>query len=283
MTHCSVASLDRGEPMPGTAPRADTWVVVEHPEGWGDAPLARAGDGVRVLMARGGRAPGSRVTVRVWVAHVLPVPDLRVGSVTDPSEVAGWDLSEIAAGSRRAWGRPDPEPLLLVCANGRRDRCCGHEGGRLARELQSGADKARVLTCTHLGGHRFAPTALVLPFGVLHGRLDEVRAAELLPLARAGRTPISTLRGFSTHAPAEQVADAEVRRRLGHDAIRPLDAVEVPGPGPQVCVRVTLPRPQGCLDVVVGCTTDEVVASCGRAPQPTQSWSVIPSPPVPRG
>ncbi len=200
---CSDVSRETGEPMAGTAPRADVWVAVEHTPGWGDADLTRSGHGVRVLMVRGRRerpdpgaasvrASGWRIRrrghgtrgldspgVRVWVGYATGTPTLRVGRVDRPDVVAGWDLSAIAAGSLRDWGARDPDPLLLVCANGRRDRCCGHSGGRLADALWRGPHADRVLTCTHLGGHRFAPTALLLPIGALHGRLDEPGAARL--------------------------------------------------------------------------------------------------------
>ena len=238
---CSEVSRQAAEPMAGTAPRADVWVAVEHPPGWGDADLTRSGHGVRVLMVRGPRArpdsaapsasasasPSPSVSasaspspsgspsaspslsgspsappsesgtevdmlrtpdagVRVWVGYATRTPTLRLGRVDRPDVVAGWDLADIAAGALRDWGRADPDPLLLVCANGRRDRCCGHSGGRLADALWRGPYTDRVLTCTHLGGHRFAPTALLLPIGALHGRLDEDAAAGLLTAATGG-------------------------------------------------------------------------------------------------
>ena len=187
---------------PGTAPRADVWVAVEHALGWGDADLTRSGHGVRVLMARGRRSgSGDHSGGHRWPSFTAPpsaraaIPRSRNRS-TAPASACGSDTppgpppcgsggstvprSWPAGTCRRSppdrcatWGEPDPDPLLLVCANGRRDRCCGHEGGRLADALWRGPHADRVLTCTHLGGHRFAPTALLLPVGALHGRLDE--------------------------------------------------------------------------------------------------------------
>ena len=133
----------------------------------------------------------------------------------------------------RLWGELDPDPLLLVCANGRRDRCCGHSGGRLADTLWRGAHRDRVLTCTHLGGHRFAPTALLLPAGALHGRLDEESGTDLLAGAAQGRMRYDTLRGFSQLAPAAQVADVHARARHGYLGTTALQIDLVPGPGPE--------------------------------------------------
>lgn len=69
---------------------------------------------------------------------------------------------------------------LLVCTHGRRDRCCGAAGTDLALRLAAdpgclgaGVELSRT---SHTGGHRFAPTAVVLPEGTLWAFAD----AELL-------------------------------------------------------------------------------------------------------
>ena len=65
---------------------------------------------------------------------------------------------------------------LLVCTHGSRDRCCGSLGTKLERTLPSLADgdsQTRVWRTSHTGGHRFAPTALLLPEGSGWGYLDE--------------------------------------------------------------------------------------------------------------
>ena len=288
--------------MTGTAPRADVWVVVEHIPGWGDAPLARSGHGVRILMARGrreGSKPGfttrtrpvdgtdgtdGTVTpqpldagVRVWVGYAAGDPALRVGLVERPEDVAGWDLAAIAAGSLRGWGRPDPDPLLLVCANGRRDRCCGHAGGRLADTLWSGPLADRVLTCTHLGGHRFAPTALLLPVGALHGRLDEQTSSDLITGASTGRMRADTLRGFSTLDPPAQVAEAHARTVTGHGGLDPLEVSLVAGAdADHVTADVQVrdaPAATRTLRFQLERTTVQARLACGRDPEPTTHWN----------
>jgi hypothetical protein len=58
---------------------------------------------------------------------------------------------------------------LLVCTHGRRDRCCGALGTRLAIDLVSDptvlGTTTRIWRTSHTGGHRFAPTVLVFPKG----------------------------------------------------------------------------------------------------------------------
>lgn len=277
---CSALSAHAGEPMAGSAPRADVWIVVEHPDGWGDAPLARSAHGVRVVMARGRDGRPGRAThapaisrSRVWLVRCTGVdPIARVGWVDDPRQVADWNLAEIAAGSHSDWGVPDPEPLLLVCANARRDRCCGHAGGHLAMTLWAGPMAERVFTSTHLGGHRFAPTALLLPSGALHGRLDPASAAALLRDAGHHRMSAATLRGFSTQSAPDQVAEAAARVRSGYDGDRPLPT-EVALVGSTRAVA-HVRRPDGQVDrVELRQVTHDVVSSCGRAAERTTRWT----------
>jgi hypothetical protein len=263
--------------MPGSAPHAQAWIAVEHPAGWGDAPLARSEHGVRVVMVRGERDRSG--PTRVWVAHAGVAPTLRQGTVSDPVEVAGWDLAQVASGSLLRWGRPDPEPLLLVCANGRRDRCCGHDGGRLAERLRAGRWGARVLTSTHLGGHRFAPTAVLLPWGVLHGRLDADSAERLLDQATQGRTPTASLRGFSSLAEAGQVAEAWARQRTGYAGLEPL-AVDVRPEDPDHAAA-SVELPGGAVqEIALVRVHRQVLTSCGRATETTSRWQVAPVAPA---
>jgi hypothetical protein len=65
---------------------------------------------------------------------------------------------------------------LLICTHGSRDRCCGSLGTRLERAMSDevGPDgTTRVWRTSHTGGHRFAPTAILLPEGTGWGYLDE--------------------------------------------------------------------------------------------------------------
>jgi hypothetical protein len=73
----------------------------------------------------------------------------------------------------------------------------------------------RVWEVTHTSGHRFAPTAVLLPHGTLHGRLDGAAATQLLDAADRDRTVLRGHRGRSTWSPPGQVAELAVRERTG--------------------------------------------------------------------
>ena len=67
---------------------------------------------------------------------------------------------------------PYDESLILVCTHGSRDRCCGKLGGFIYAKAHKLAPD-QVWQASHLGGHRFAPTLLVLPQGMMYGRVEE--------------------------------------------------------------------------------------------------------------
>ena len=56
---------------------------------------------------------------------------------------------------------------LLVCTHGRRDVCCGSLGTELAFGLAATVQRpdTKVWRTSHTGGHRFAPTVILLPQG----------------------------------------------------------------------------------------------------------------------
>ena len=66
---------------------------------------------------------------------------------------------------------------ILICTHGMRDKCCAKLGRSVFRGAQRMARKeilpnARVWKTSHIGGHRFAPTAITLPDGRYYGRLS---------------------------------------------------------------------------------------------------------------
>lgn len=82
---------------------------------------------------------------------------------------------------------------VLVCTHGRRDRCCGSLGTDLARQLLADPDRlgprTRVWRTSHTGGHRFAPTAVVLSEGTAWAFAD----IEALAQVTSRRGPLEGL------------------------------------------------------------------------------------------
>ncbi|MDP3890162.1 sucrase ferredoxin [Nocardioides sp.] len=249
---CSAASLAADEPTLGTAPHAIAWVALEQDGPWGAKAFTQSqldpalGARIEELAAAAGvrpaliRTPGRHSSGatdgprRVLVAHTTPGRSwLLEATVPDPSDVLGLDWEALVAGDRAAVAASLPvleltdEPHLLVCTNGKRDTCCAVLGRPVARDAWS-AVPGRVWETTHVSGHRFAATTVLLPWGYLHGRLDTESALQLLADADVGLLPVEPttggLRGRSTWSPAGQVAEGEVRRTTGEED---LDALVV--------------------------------------------------------
>ena len=200
--------------------------------------------------------------------------------VEDPADLLKIDFSALDAGDRSAVAELDhtfPDtPLLGVCTNGKRDACCATVGRQVAiaaeaLEAASGASAdapfPAVWEITHLGGHRFAPTAVVLPSGYSYGRLDAASATRVLADARRGRMAVPECRGRSTWSRPGQAAELAVRAALDETAENALEVVSVtqtaPDPAPAWTVAVehedgrayevsvtgslaTVPRPESC-------------------------------------
>jgi hypothetical protein len=247
---CSEISRRLDEPIVGTAPEATSWIVLEQPGPWGREALTEShldpvlgaalgtaanAHGARVaLVRRPGRHPdvGNRER-RAWIASTRPGQTwLLGGSVEDVADLGALSWTGVETGDSSLVLasvpalRPETEPLLLVCTNARRDVCCANLGRPLAAALRERLD-GRVWETTHLGGHRFAPTAALLPHGVVSGRLDPAEALHLYAEAREGRQHLHGYRGRSTFGRAGQAAEAAVRDHSGADGLDDLDVVAV--------------------------------------------------------
>ncbi|MFK4545953.1 hypothetical protein RKD29_005549 [Streptomyces tendae] len=290
MSTCSTVSWDLDEPVSGTAPVARTWLLLEQPGPWGakaliashlDTALGRAldtavkGTGVRIaLVRRPGRhadqgAPAERT---VYAAHTVPGNVWLHGTtIKDPGRLLGLDFAALGRGDHHTFdsvlgGRPHAgDPLALVCTNGKRDRCCALLGRPLAAELAaSGA--GGVWEVTHLGGHRFSPTVLVLPHGYVYGRVQAHAVKEILHSAGEGRIVVGGCRGNSAWERPGQAAELALRSAVGEDTAGALTVVRTDGAAPRW--EVTLAHRDGRrwrVTVVQGASLPPRPESCGAS------------------
>lgn len=112
-----------------------------------------------------GRAVECEVEEMVWRDSAVVRQD-RAG--------IGASVAEAAELLLKGEGEVVTQREVLVCTHGRRDRCCGSMGTELFQSalVAGGLDGVRLGRTSHTGGHRFAPTAVVLPEGTLWGYLD---------------------------------------------------------------------------------------------------------------
>ena len=176
------------------------------------------------------------------------------------------DIAAVVAGAAQYEAFLWTEPLYLVCTNGKRDRCCALWGMAFYRALQPLAGTA-VWQTTHTGGHRFAPTLLTLPDGILHGRLALENVADFLTAHQQGKLLLDNYRGHSHYEPVVQVADYFLRQTTGETSLSAYRYHQHQnGNGSQW--RVQFAQDDGTVhEVVVAVETavpDNLLASCDK-------------------
>lgn len=291
---CSTVSRELDEPVAGTAATARTWLLLEQPGPWGakaltsshlDPALGRALEaaardtGVRIaLIRRAGRHADRRVPARrqVYVAHTVPGNVwLHAATVTDPARLLELDFAALGRGEPDTFGTAlggaphEGDPLALVCTNGKRDRCCALLGRPLAAELAASGVEG-VWEVTHLGGHRFSPTVLVLPYGYAYGRAEAHAVKEVLHGAQEGRIVVEGCRGGSAWERPGQAAELAVRRAVGEYAAEALSVVRTDGAAPRW--EVTVAHADGRRWLV------EIAQGASLPPRPESCGSVLGSP-----
>ncbi len=223
--HCCEASAD--QPMLGTAAVVDVWLLLEYRPVWRAKAItdnALGGD-VRNWLAQGVEAlegQGRKVRAQFIRQPEIDRTDIRLLVHQDGALRAfesggpGYDgliRTPIEALLHRGSGERLEAPCYFVCTNGQRDLCCARFGLPLYNQLRKRLGE-RVWQATHLGGHRFAPNVLVLPQGVLYGRVGTVgndagdEAVErFVAEVEAGAVPLRYLRGRSRYPKPVQAAE----------------------------------------------------------------------------
>jgi len=284
---CAAETQAAGAALAGTASKHARWLLLEHPGGWGrdavresglppavaDALAGAEGFGVLLLRRALRRAVGPRRVVLAgrdahgaWLEeHVLARPE---------ELLEGDLLARAAAGGERR----DPAalaPLWLACTHGKRDACCARLGRPAARRLRELRPDA-AWECSHLGGHRFAPTVLALPHGLAFGHAGPAVLSGIVAAVERGEVPLERLRGRAGEHPAAQVAEVAVRRREGllRLADVAVEATEVDGDRAVVRLRTALGARTVRLREVEAATA--LRTSCTGAPERTRSWVAEP-------
>jgi hypothetical protein len=278
---CADAARTRGEPIAASAAPYSRYLLLEVHGAWGcsalderhlDADVARHLAGAAadananvLLIRRPGRqrpaAAGAGSSAKAWaLADTAPGAERVLwGSWDTPDDLLGVDLTAELPATAAASG---PQRLVLTCTNGKRDLCCAVRGRPVAEALAAvpGWDSWE---STHLGGHRFAATIMLLPTGDMFGWLDQRSAVTAIERFDAGQLLLPHYRGRSGQPAQVQAALHAAAMLLGDSrktafqsaGIRPVPAARPDGPelwevlvthcaerGREVAYRVTVAR-----------------------------------------
>jgi hypothetical protein len=319
---CSVLWDNAQAPALGTAPVATFWVALEQNGPWGAQAatqshldpglgasltgLCQDAGGRLILIRRPGahpELPGAGPH-RVYLAGGLAArPWLLEADLENPARLAQLTVPVLAAMSRgdlvvvqSALPELDhsPAPVLMICTNSSRDICCSVRGRPVAAESALHRP-GQIWECSHTGGHRFAPTGVLLPFGQTFGRLSTQSAVSAVDAARRGQVPAELLgtahdRGRSNLTAPEQAAESVVRHQIQETSLSALSTTAEPRPaepnpmkpaGPENPVDTWHCRVSHVdgrhWDMVAmrGPGGNDLPDSCGKAPAATWRWSVV--------
>jgi hypothetical protein len=246
---CADSARMRGESLPGSAVTHRRFLFLEVPGAWGRSALdeklmgpqvarqlaasAKASGTHVLLIRRPGRHPssesGTQKRAMAWaVADVSPGSERILWGVwRDAADLLSLDMDADIPGAANAAG---PQRLALVCTNGKRDQCCAIRGRPVAAALTAAGDWD-TWECSHLGGHRFAATMMLLPTGDMFGWLDPESALEVVRHFDAGRLMLSHYRGRAGQPLPVQAALHSAAVRLGdyrRAALRASSACRLP-------------------------------------------------------
>ena len=217
---CAALSAAAGEPLPGTAGRADTFLLLEVRGAWErdalDGLAEQPASAIRTWLEA---TPCSKVLfIRRPGRHAKGLAAFVVRAAAAPPSITRFhfnDHDDLLDVDLDNGGELVSDPLVLVCGHGRRDACCARLGRPLYEALRDDFGPELLWFSSHQGGHRFAPNVLWLPDGLLFGRVEPDEAATLVGELRAGRLPVARLRGRTTFPPEAQAAEIAVRAALG--------------------------------------------------------------------
>ena len=224
---CSEASLERGEPLYGTASTVQRWLLVERNGPWGAQALhendleARTSEHLRtlsrqlrarvLLIRRHGRyeQTGFRVLAAFTGRGSRWMESFHFANEAD---IVEHDFSALRRGAS-VGGEPVRELQFFVCTHGKHDPCCAQKGRLVAHALSTTMEDSTWET-SHIGGDRFAGNVLILPLGIYYGRVEARQAVRAMRGLAEGRLDLGHYRGRTCYPFPVQAAEWLARQKL---------------------------------------------------------------------
>lgn len=234
---CSTSSLQANEPLPGTAPRADIWMLLEYDGVWGEKALeeSQLPETVKAhLVDLRKLLPNSKLLlIRQHLAHSIKRRESRLAikpskhsirfyialaSKNEPllydfkmeryEDLLELDIPGVVARKGMYNANLSNQSLVIVCTNGKRDWCCARFGADIYHEMfQAATPGLSIWQSTHVGGHRFAPNIACFPHGLFYGRVNKDDIRSLLDSCTRGQIYPGRARGRSCYPAHIQAAE----------------------------------------------------------------------------
>ena len=281
------------ESLPGTAKPGSTYVLFEWPHAWTHDVLDGGTLGEELtekLKAHLAEYDASLLLIRHPTREGRQIDDhhvylvfaedeaTEVMHVDGPEALLELDLS--SPGKNAAAGATArTKPLLLVCTHAKRDRCCAVKGrsmiNKLVQKYPFGHGNDVVWETSHIKGHRFAPTMLLMPWAYSFGRMTFEATDAMLEAALRGEYFVPGNRGRGTLSAPAQAAEVAVAAELSRagEQVRygELEVTDVAVTGDGGYVRVDKHGASYTVELARK-EISGVVPSCGKSAKDGESW-----------
>jgi len=227
---CTDIAWKHGVPLMGTATRGDIWFLIEYPSRW-EAKAFESSEISNAVKTHIEAAKGERYKVRTLLIRKPERKDQRgiqffIG-ITSPQnprlyscklenydEILDIDILSLVSSQSGDSAFLRPEPLYLVCTNGRRDKCCSIYGPEVYQVISNEAGDA-AWQSSHIGGHNQAPIMMFFPHGVNYGHATPSEAVRLVRAYRNGSIVLHHYRGRVCYESHVQAAEHFWREQTG--------------------------------------------------------------------
>jgi hypothetical protein len=249
---CAMAAQRAAEDLIGTAGHYQTYVLIECPTPWAaeafdsksiPAALRQYAKEIKVTRSiqflcinRGISAPSAQATVPQTAEPQTAEPQ-----TAEPQTAVliyeqfengyrGYEfqldsLDQVVACLEAYWqgqriGQIISQKDILVCTHGMRDKCCARFGQPFFRAAKQAAKQgqlpnSRIWKVSHIGGHRFAPTAISLPDGRYYGRLTISALQAIVTRSGSVSQLCSFYRGWGLLPPPLQILERHLLLSYG--------------------------------------------------------------------
>ncbi|MEX3505189.1 sucrase ferredoxin [Corynebacterium sp. LK2510] len=291
----SLCSDNEAEPLPGTAKRGSVYVLFEWPGAWSHDVLDGGTLGeelsakikahlqkwdASLLLIRHPTRQGRQIKDHHLYVVFTDIGLTEVKHVDSAEEILELDLG----GPGRNGAMARMAPLALICTHAKRDRCCAIKGRPLIMEMErrypfhEGRDV--VWETSHIKGHRFAATLMLMPWGYSFGRMNLEATEAMLADAMRGTFFVPGNRGRGIFSPPAQAAEIAVASRLageGHKLEYGQLSVDEEHSA-DGCATVVLRDHSADRRFRVRLEQREIsgiVSSCGDEPKTGKSWEAV--------
>lgn len=277
------------EPLPGTAKPGATYVIFEWPDPWPRDVISNAALGEEItpkiskhldeydaslLLIRHPTREGRNIEDHHLYLVFADEGITEVLHVDGPEDILNLDLS----GPGKNGGVRRERPLLLICTHAKRDVCCAVKGRPLVNALHErypfGPGNDVVWEVSHIKGHRFAATMMLMPWAYSFGRMNVEATDAMLTAAKRGDYFVPGNRGRGTLTPVEQVAEVAVASEVAEPRYGEFDVAPVRIDDTTATVNVTTAGGEYVVELEKR-PVSGIVDSCGKAPKEGSAWGAL--------